>query len=67
MNKDEKACWASGGVWMDGQCVKVRSMTLKMPRGTGCELVEATIRKHLDPEVRKTRAKILQKLEKKAR
>ena len=63
MTPKEKACWASGGIWMDGKCVKVKPMTMTMPRGMSCEVVEATIRKSLSPAVRRARTRAMRKLD----
>ena len=67
MTKDEKACWASGGIWIDGKCVKVKPMMMRMPRGISCDVVEATIRKHLKPADRRARVRALEKLNKRDR
>lgn len=55
MSDAEKACWAGGGVWVNGTCVKVTPVKAALARGANCDPTEAAIRRTLPDPVRKAR------------
>jgi hypothetical protein len=59
MNAAESQCWASGGVWMNGSCVRFVKATYS--RGAGCDpgFAERIIQLSLPGPVREARARVM--------
>jgi len=62
MSDAEKACWAGGGVWINGTCVRVTPAKDALARGANCDPTEAAIRRTLPDPVRKARMAAMNEL-----
>lgn len=62
MSDAEKACWASGGVWVNGVCEMVTPVKATLARGANCDPTEAAIRRTLPDPVLKARTAAMKAL-----